>query len=79
MAEKKQSIGAKLAEDFLNGVVESVARAGAKAVESLASDAVKSVGREKRKIENFRNNIREWRKVRLGEIDSDVPQELRDE
>ena len=77
MAE--QTKFSKFAERLLVGVLESGARALAKGAESLASDASKALKREVAKVEALERGVKTWRESRLGEIDGDVPEELRDE
>jgi hypothetical protein len=64
----------KLAETVLVGAVESIVRAGSKAVESLADDAAKALEKERRKIDSVRKNVESWRQETVGEIivDSEV-------
>lgn len=68
----------KFAERFLTGAVESIARAGAKFVESLASDAQKALKLEAAKAELLENGVKFWRKTTLGEVD-DLPASLQDD
>lgn len=68
----QRGIFTQYAEDLLRGTVEAIARAGAKAFESLTGDAAKAVDREKKKIEAVRDRVAQWRKDVVGEIgDSD--------
>jgi len=71
---EKQSIASKFAERFLVGAVESIARAGAKAVESLAGDARKALALEAEKAKMVEQGVAMWRQFRLGEI-QDVTKE----
>ena len=66
-------------EDLLIGTVESIARAGAKALESLTTDASKAVSIQKKKIDVVAKAVKTWREINVGEIDGDVPAELREE
>jgi hypothetical protein len=52
---------------FLHGTVTSIAKAGAKFVESLTGDAAKAVDREKKKIEALGKRVAEWREENVGE------------
>ena len=65
---KQPSIAAKLLESLLTGTVESIARAGAKALESLTNDAAKAISNEAKKVAAVRNDVEQWRKEQLGEI-----------
>jgi hypothetical protein len=65
-------------EKLLIGAVESIARAGAKAVESLTDDAAKAIEIQKKKVAATRDAVKAWRKVELGEID-DIPASLRED
>jgi hypothetical protein len=77
---KPQSTASKLVESFLVGTVEAIARAGAKAVESLTSDAAKTVRRKAGEIDAVRKTVEAWRKENVGEIiDGDLPPSLREE
>lgn len=77
--ERERGLVSRVIEDVLIGTVESIARAGAKALESLASDASKITGRQKKKIDAVVSGIKTWREINVGEIaDEDVPSELRD-
>jgi hypothetical protein len=67
--QQRQSFFAKMAADFLVGTVESVVRAGAKAIESITSDAEKAVEKQRKKIAATREGVAEWRKNNVGEID----------
>lgn len=62
------TIASKFAERLLVGAVESIARAGAKAVESLASDVKTALKNEAAKAELLEKGVEWWRKSRLGEI-----------
>jgi hypothetical protein len=72
----EQSVASKLFERVLVGTVESIARAGAKAVESLAGDVKKTLKNEAFKAEVLEMGVEAWRKSRLGDID-DLPESLR--
>jgi len=63
------SIGSRFAEKFLVGAVESIARAGAKFVESLASDTEKALAREAQRAGMLKQGVKFWSQVRLGEIE----------
>jgi len=65
-------------EGFLIGAVEAVARAGAKAIESLTTDASKAIAIQQRKVEKVTAEIKNWRESTVGELVDDVPEELRD-
>jgi hypothetical protein len=73
-----QSPASKFFESILVGTVDAIARAGAKAFESLAGDAKKALRNEAAKVEMVEKSIEAWRKMRLGEVD-DLPSELRNE
>ena len=72
--DKTKDTYADAAKDFardylrglLRGTVESIARAGAKAVESLTGDAARAVDREKKKIEALGKRVAEWREINVG-------------
>ena len=72
--DKTKDTYADAAKDFardslrglLRGTVESIARAGAKAVESLTGDAAKAVDRVKKKIEALGKRVTEWREFNVG-------------
>jgi methylmalonyl-CoA mutase N-terminal domain/subunit len=79
-AQQPRSAMSLLIEDLLVGTVEAIARAGAKAVESLTDDAAKAVKREALKIEAVGGAVKAWRKANVGEIkDADIPVSLRDD
>lgn len=71
-----KSPAAQLLERVLVGTVEAIARAGAKAAESLASDAKKVLRNEALKAELLEKGVEAWRKAKLGEVD-DLPESLR--
>jgi hypothetical protein len=73
-----QSPASKFFESILVGTVDAIARAGAKAAESLAGDVKKTLRRKAAEAEMLEKGVEAWRKVRLGDID-DLPSELRDE
>jgi hypothetical protein len=73
-----RTVGAKFAEKVLVGAIEAIARAGAKFVESLASDTHKALSNEAAKVKAVKDGVEAWRQVRLGEVD-DLPGSLRDE
>jgi hypothetical protein len=75
---QSQSPASKFAESLLVGTIEAIARAGARAVESLAGDARKALQKEAAKIERVEQGVAMWRQVRLGEVD-DLPDSLRDD
>jgi hypothetical protein len=72
------SPASKFIESLLVGTVEAIARAGAKAVESLAGDARKALQNQSFKAEVLEKGVEAWRKARVGEID-DLPGSLRDD
>ena len=74
----EQTFVSQLLERALVGTVEAVARAGAKAVESLAGDAKKALQNEAFKAEILEKGVEAWRKARLGDVD-DLPESLRKE
>jgi hypothetical protein len=55
----ERSLASKLAERFLTGAVESIARAGAKAAESLAADTKKALETEAARAGGLENLIKE--------------------
>ena len=73
-----RTMGVKFAEKVLVGAIEAIARAGAKFVESLASDTHKALQNEAAKVDTLRQGVEAWRQVRLGEV-GDLPDSLRDE
>jgi hypothetical protein len=74
----EKSPTAKFFEAVLVGTVEAIARAGSKAVESLAGDAKKALKNEAFKAELIEKGIEAWRLSHVGEID-DLPGSLQDE
>lgn len=72
------SPASKFAESLLVGAIESVARAGAKALESVVGDAKKALRNEAFKAELLEKGIEAWRKMKLGDVD-DLPASLRDD
>ena len=62
------TIASKFVERVLVGAVESIARAGAKAVESLAGDVKTALKNEAAKAELLEKGVEWWRKSRLGDI-----------
>lgn len=72
------SPASKFVESLLVGAIESVARAGAKALESVVGDAKKALRNEAFKAELLEKGIEAWRKVKLGDVD-DLPSSLRDD
>jgi hypothetical protein len=73
-----QTVASKFAEKLLVGTLEAIVRAGAKAAESIASDAKKALRNEALKVEMIEKGVEHWRQTRLGEVD-DLPSSLRDE
>jgi hypothetical protein len=69
----QQSPGAKFLASLLSGSVESIARAGAKALESLADDAEKALKKEASRIRDIKQGAQVWRHSRLGD---DLPGEV---
>ena len=65
-----RSLASKLAERFLTGAVESIARAGAKAAESLAADTKKALETEAARAGGLENLIKAWRGYTLGDRDA---------
>ena len=59
---------AKFAEKFILGAVDSIARAGAKFVESIAADAKTALKNEAAKAELLENGVKFWRQNTVGEI-----------
>lgn len=59
---------AKMAEKLLLGAVDSLARAGAKFVESVAADAKKALRNEAAKAELLEQGAKIWRQSVVGEI-----------
>lgn len=68
MSEKPRSPVARAVEATLIGVVESAARAGAKALESLAGDAARALRKQAEKADLARMITAMWR-------DANVPDE----
>jgi hypothetical protein len=64
----ERSIAGKFLERLLTGTVDAIARAGAKAIESVVNDAAKAIDLEKKKIEALGKGVAQWRKTELGEI-----------
>ena len=62
------TVASKFAERLLVGAVEAIARAGAKAVESLAGDVKTDLKNEAAKAELLEKGVEWWRKSRLGDI-----------
>lgn len=62
---KPRSPAARLAERFLVGAVESVARAGSKFVESVAQDAARALKQEGEKVEAIGQLAKLWRQTQL--------------
>lgn len=65
----------RLAENVLVGTIESIARAGAKAIESLTGDAAKVIAREHKKVDGVRKAVEGWRKETVGEIAIEAEEE----
>lgn len=76
MSDQKQTVVSRALESLFVGTVEALARAGAKAVESLAGDAKKVLQQEAFKAEIIEKGVEAWRKNRLGDVD-DLPESLR--
>ena len=74
---QNRSAASKFAEKILVGTVESIARAVAKAGESLAGDARKVLSKKALEATFLEKGIEAWRKERLGDID-DLPDSLKD-
>lgn len=64
----EQSFASRIAERVLVGTIESIARAGSKAVESLAKDVKTALQNEALKAELIERGTEAWRKARLGEV-----------
>jgi len=75
---RETTAASKFFESLLVGTVDAIARAGAKAFESLAGDAKKALRNEAAKAEMLEKGVEMWRKMRLGDLD-DLPSELRDD
>src|SRR5271167_3250778 len=71
-----QSPGVRLFGELLDWAVTSIARAGAKFVESIANDTHKAVAGHAAKVEQLRDNVAGWRADNLGDVD-DLPESLR--
>jgi hypothetical protein len=65
-AEAAKDFAKDYLRGFLHGTVTSIAKAGAKFVESLTGDAAKAVDREKKKIEALGKRVAEWREINVG-------------
>jgi hypothetical protein len=74
----EQSVTSKFAERVLVSAVNSIARAGAKFVESIAGDVKKGLRNEAAKAELLEQGVEWWRKSNLGEV-SDMPASLQDD
>lgn len=68
MSEMSESPIAKFAEKLLIGTVDSIARAGARFVESIAADAKQALRNEAAKAELIENGAKFWRVNTVGEI-----------
>ena len=66
-AEAAKDFAKDYLRGFLHGTVTSIAKAGAKFVESLTGDAAKAVDREKKKIEALGKRVAEWREINVGD------------
>ena len=66
-AEAAKDFAKDYLRGFLRGTVTSIARAGARFVESITGDAVNAVDREKKKIEALGKRVAEWREENVGE------------
>ena len=65
-AEAAKDFARDYVRGFLRGTVTSIAKAGAKFVESLTGDAAHAVDREKKKIEALGKRVAEWREENVG-------------
>lgn len=74
----QQSPTSKFFESILVGAVETIARAGAKAAESITGDVKKALKNEAFKVEIVEKGIEAWRKSKLGEV-IDLPGMMRDD
>ena len=64
----QQTPTSKFFESILVGTVEAIARAGAKAAESITGDVKKALKNEAFKVEIVEKGIEAWRKSKLGEV-----------
>jgi hypothetical protein len=72
------STGARLFGELLEWAVTSIARAGAKALESIADDTRKAVEGHASKAAEIRDSVAGWRAEKLGDEDGDdLPGSLR--
>lgn len=76
MSDQGQTFVGSILERVFVGTVEAIARAGAKATESLAGDVKKALQNEAFKAEILEKGVEAWRKARLGDVD-DLPESLR--
>lgn len=74
--KREPTLLAQAAERLLVGTIEAIARAGAKALESLASDAQRALVTEGSKVERFKDGVAAWRAAKLGDTE-DLPESLR--
>ena len=70
-----ERLGKKMLRTALEGTVDALARAGARFVESLASDVKKTLKNNAAKVAKVEDGVRTWRETTVGEI----PDELKDE
>lgn len=79
---KKRSKSEELLEQVLVGTIEAVARAGARFVESLASDGRKFLRNQSAKVGMIEQGVKSWREQNAPEIEDlagEVPSELEDD
>ena len=69
-----QSFASRLAERLLVGAIETIARAGAKAAESIAHDVKTALRTEADKAEFLEAGVKFWRQARLGEVGQPPPE-----
>jgi hypothetical protein len=74
----EQTVASKFFERALVGTIDAIARAGAKAFESLAGDARKALKNEALKAEMLEEGIKAWRLSTVGEV-QDIPASLQDD
>jgi len=67
-ARAPKTLLGRFAENVLVGTIESLVRAGSRAVESLASDASKALLREQKKVDAVKKAVASWRDEVVGEI-----------
>jgi hypothetical protein len=63
-----KKFAAQVAQRLLIGTVESIARAGAKFVESVTHDAQIALRNEATKLEVAQHTVEGWRKITLGDL-----------